>query len=738
MKAMPCGAQATFRFASFHDAVAKVMSKTSQIVAHGSMLLSALVLYRLQNGRDPPNVTHQDVWFMAFRCAVNEEKKFRAPSFHAFQPPKPSLNLKRMREASKQEAGSREKKQKLSNLEAKYLDKIQAKRDRKERERADRVSLHSDLKDVIAPLLKLPKIAADGYDHVLLDESRRAASNTLVSLKCTLFKRMKRCIKAQLWAVLNNEHKKAPKQSNKAVGILTQDIFRQLCRWDPVKRKDETIVFLRQAEWSCLHDALENIVLAHTARMPLFNGRLTDEGKMIDFRFLSYLYWIHSELDEANQRLFSILPQFKLKARFVTVSLNTLSVFFKEAGTRSLEWIPPDELKRMTYGKTRSKNKLFPLQVRTSAAMNKFFVKGSARAHAFWRHMFHIPKKALSSARLAKGWRLCTRLVTDGMSVRVFIENPSATSCEPRKGKKKKKGKETDEPRKTFALPKGTIVDAKDELTCGSDKKAAERRTAYVFVDPGHVDLMSCVRSVRSKQLCGPLRKEKNRSRRRFKRRMTEHQKGIRTFSVSNRHYRRLTYGKQSSQVLEKERRRTGMNGVYEELANCSHKVRTLEEYHLYVSTVIKWWYSLLEFAFAPVVRHLRFRRFQSTQSSGRTLVRSLRSALEIEASEKLVLVWGNGGFGPTSRGHASAPNKALVRRLLPHVHAVIYSTEHMSSRRCSRCQKTSLKEGKSGCAEKLRLRGLRHCVNCRSIWNRDTNAALNIRRMFWERVSEN
>jgi hypothetical protein len=34
------------------------------------------------------------------------------------------------------------------------------------------------------------------------------------------------------------------------------------------------------------------------------------------------------------------------------------------------------------------------------------------------------------------------------------------------------------------------------------------------------------------------------------------------------------------------------------------------------------------------------------------------------------IVVWGNGGFGPTSRGHASAPNKRLRRPPTIQVHA--------------------------------------------------------------------
>jgi hypothetical protein len=35
------------------------------------------------------------------------------------------------------------------------------------------------------------------------------------------------------------------------------------------------------------------------------------------------------------------------------------------------------------------------------------------------------------------------------------------------------------------------------------------------------------------------------------------------------------------------------------------------------------------------------------------------------------LLVWGNGGFGPTSRGHASAPNRKLQMALSRYLRGV-------------------------------------------------------------------
>ena len=82
--------------------------------------------------------------------------------------------------------------------------------------------------------------------------------------------------------------------------------------------------------------------------------------------------------------------------------------------------------------------------------------------------------------------------------------------------------------------------------------------------------------------------------------------------------------------------------------------------------------------------------RWKFESASLRTIVRYRKEQLATHQLSKAILsgctgpsliVWGNGGFGPTSHGHASAPNKRL-RRLLSKYAPVILSSEYRSSRR--------------------------------------------------------
>jgi hypothetical protein len=88
------------------------------------------------------------------------------------------------------------------------------------------------------------------------------------------------------------------------------------------------------------------------------------------------------------------------------------------------------------------------------------------------------------------------------------------------------------------------------------------------------------------------------------------------------------------------------------------------------------------------------------------------------------LVVWGNGGFGPTSRGHASAPNKRL-RRLLSKYVPVILSSEYRSSQR-SACCHALLKNRPSP-----KRVTVKQCVSCNTLLSRDVSAACVILDIF-------
>jgi hypothetical protein len=88
------------------------------------------------------------------------------------------------------------------------------------------------------------------------------------------------------------------------------------------------------------------------------------------------------------------------------------------------------------------------------------------------------------------------------------------------------------------------------------------------------------------------------------------------------------------------------------------------------------------------------------------------------------VVVWGNGGFGPTSHGHASAPNKRL-RRLLSKYVPVILSSEYRSSQR-SACCHSHLTDRPSP-----KRVTVKQCTACKTLLSRDVSAACIILDIF-------
>jgi hypothetical protein len=97
----------------------------------------------------------------------------------------------------------------------------------------------------------------------------------------------------------------------------------------------------------------------------------------------------------------------------------------------------------------------------------------------------------------------------------------------------------------------------------------------------------------------------------------------------------------------------------------------------------------------------------------------------------RTLVVWGDGGFGPTSRGHAAAPNKKMQALLVHHGCALVTSSEYRSSKRSSCCHAalTGLR------TQAHKVRGTRvtvhQCCACHHLVGRDASAAHVIADIF-------
>ena len=145
---------------------------------------------------------------------------------------------------------------------------------------------------------------------------------------------------------------------------------------------------------------------------------------------------------------------------------------------------------------------------------------------------------------------------------------------------------------------------------------------------------------------------------------------------------------------------------------------------------------SNVQFACSRRVKRLAF----TTYTKGQRALSDLTFLLS-GGDPSTVVAFGAGTFSPTSKGHAPGPVKKL-RRELSSICRVRATNEDYTSQACSRCghksklvgprRKEEAKEGGAGSGGERGVRseihGVRVCSNCRMTWNRDVNAALNMR----------
>jgi hypothetical protein len=100
-----------------------------------------------------------------------------------------------------------------------------------------------------------------------------------------------------------------------------------------------------------------------------------------------------------------------------------------------------------------------------------------------------------------------------------------------------------------------------------------------------------------------------------------------------------------------------------------------------------------LEFMAIKTTRRLEFGVYQREQRAAKKLATDLLGGLSPLST---LVVWGNGSFGPTSRGHAPAPNKKLQHLLARYV-PVLTSSEYNTSKRSACCHEEMDDKRKEG-----------------------------------------
>jgi hypothetical protein len=119
-----------------------------------------------------------------------------------------------------------------------------------------------------------------------------------------------------------------------------------------------------------------------------------------------------------------------------------------------------------------------------------------------------------------------------------------------------------------------------------------------------------------------------------------------------------------------------------------------------------------------------KFETYQKEQRAVQKLSTDLLGGL---SPTNTLVVWGNSGFGATSKGHDSAPNKKL-RHLLSRFVPIVLNSEYNTSKMSCCHHSTTAKLSTNG----YKGRGtVLQCHNCSQLLGRDENAAHNIMHIF-------
>jgi len=282
------------------------------------------------------------------------------------------------------------------------------------------------------------------------------------------------------------------------------------------------------------------------------------------------------------------------------------------------------------------------------------------------------------------------------------------------------------------------------------ERPAANENILFAYVDPGHANIMSVTFHVPppNPPLNDPdpaLSNRKNRYRARLNR---QQQRGVGKYVLKNTRWQQLTSFQSTNYKYHKSRELHPAWDVAD-AALGQHPTHTpfrpfstillMEEHFAH-------WATLLQRAIdLPLLRLNALFRFRDTQRSYKKIAVELRHAVQVMVggpfAGEIVLVWGNGGFGPTSRGHRAAPNKKMRRGLSPFFPRFI-SSEHKSTQKCGAhgCLGHLVAgRGQTSQLERIRLpnrvtkplRDRRHCPVCRTTWDRDVTASLSIANIF-------
>jgi hypothetical protein len=419
--------------------------------------------------------------------------------------------------------------------------------------------------------------------------------------------------------------------------------------------------------------------------------------------------------------LFTIIPQMKPKVRCIDIGTNQmvdLLVKLSEQADVNLPW--PQTVKRTTATQWEKR----------------------VKAGEVWPTLFHgIPKHftgTLTTDGVRAHWHVGQskaekkQMVTRNLAVRAKAANKrkretKVTHGNKRRKKTKNKTEKVDVPTAVSAstlVPKHYGIHGHDVLVAAGPSGNVN----FVYVDPGHATLIHAVRQhatpVAQQTLpIGPYTKR----RRAILKHNALAQKDQSEFVLTNRHWRhdtkedwarikRLTLDAKLGVVQPAVDRlaATFPSSSFVYLEYLSYTVVKLETMEAF---------DVMSRLRAP--RRWKLETYQAEQRAAETLCVDVQA--DMSSDVPTIIVWGAGSFGPTSRGHASAPNKRL-QTLLARRFPVILCSEYGTSKHSCCCHEHVV--GLRTPDYKRRSTVLQ-CIKCKTLLSRDASAAALIGDIF-------
>jgi hypothetical protein len=545
------------------------------------------------------------------------------------------------------------------------------------------------------------------------------------NLFTTLEKHQSKTVRLQLSERLSQDIAKRARVLN----LLTTKICREINQMDIVPTamySDQSAVELGLSLYTSLN--LATLVTEHTNNL---DNDLHKPGTRNYSRlqqhiiaksphlFIRYHHYLARAVEDIRERIhaldpdarlpkaFNIFPQLKPKARCMDISSEQLGEILRFAESTGAATIPWTEDHKLIISENS----------RRSGEITLNGYKTLSKRRDVWTMLFTVPKD------------FCGTLTTDGVRA-IWHTSPGGERGGYTRGTKRKRASARQDDSDVESIRPSDLVPKHYGLH-GHDMLISKHGDCnLVFVDPGHATLIHAVkkqsqprRSVVLTDMMGI------REYRRTRKREVLNSRGMEEYTLTNGKWRSDT--KKECARLRHLRLfgKIGLQSSVDRLAQGTAKSTSLSSYSHHVALKLETHAEFENMMKAKAPRRWKLDCYQAEQRAAEKLCSDL-SCGYANPSLPVLVVWGAGSFGPTSRGHASAPNKRLqsmISRRLP----LVLCNEYRTRKRSCCCHSTAQPTRHYLTTRRKKRATVLQCSACSRLLSRDGSAACLIGDIF-------